>query len=80
MGPLGFGKSRWELAAFLAVFVAVSVPLAARALRPSVRLLNTMNQISLEPMIADLELVVGESDSHLTVAKSACGADRAPCR
>ena len=45
LGPDGFGKSRWQLAAFLAVFVAASVPMVARALRPSVRLADSLNQL-----------------------------------
>ena len=45
LGPDGLGKSRWGLAAFLAAFVAASVPMVARALRPSVRLADSMNQL-----------------------------------
>jgi hypothetical protein len=45
LGPAGLGKSRWELAAFLAAFVAASVPMVARALRPSIRLADSMNQL-----------------------------------
>lgn len=43
LGPLGFGRSRWGLAAFAVVFVAGSVPLARRVLRPSVRLVESMH-------------------------------------
>jgi hypothetical protein len=80
LGPLGFGKSRWDLAEFLAVFVGASVPLAARALRPSVRLLNSMNQVGQERVIADLQPVVGESSGQLAFAKAAYGADGARLR
>ena len=45
LGPDGLGKSRWGLAAFLAAFVAASVSMVARALRPSVRLADSMNQL-----------------------------------
>src|ERR1700752_2649888 len=45
LGPDGLGRSRWELAAFLAVFVAASVPVVAPALRPSVRVADSMNQL-----------------------------------
>ena len=45
LAPDGLGKSRWGLAAFLAAFVAASVPIMARARRPSVRLADSMNQL-----------------------------------
>jgi hypothetical protein len=46
LGPIGLGRSRLGLGAFLAVFVAVSVGILARALRPRVRLADSMNQLA----------------------------------
>ena len=42
LGPLGFGGSRWDLAGFGVVFVAVCLLHARRALRPGVRLVSSM--------------------------------------
>jgi uncharacterized membrane protein YedE/YeeE len=43
LAPLGFGSSRWQLFGFVVMFVAASVPAAARVLRPRVKLVDTMH-------------------------------------
>lgn len=52
LGPIGLGGSRLELGAFLAVFVGTSVPVILRALRPSTRLADSMNQLEAQPRSA----------------------------
>lgn len=52
LGPVGLGGSRLGLGAFLAVFVGVSVPMILRALRPSTRLADSMNQLEAHPRSA----------------------------
>ena len=45
LGPIGLGRSRWGLGAFLVVFLGTSVPVVLRALRPSTRLADSMNPL-----------------------------------
>jgi hypothetical protein len=65
LGPRGFGRSRWALAAFALAFVVASVRVALRALgalRPGVQLVDSLRP-SAEP-----ERIVAE---HWAVAKEA---------